>query len=65
MIITTFTFERNEPKFFLKKIIIKKYIYIYIWNEGLFNFMACNVTIHKERAHGFIIFKFCNDGLIY
>jgi hypothetical protein len=37
----------------------------YIGNEGLFNFMACNVTIHKECAHGFIISKFCNDGLIY
>jgi hypothetical protein len=55
MIITTFTFERNEPN--------KNNIYI--WNERLFNFMACNVTIHKECAHGFIIFKVYNDGLIY
>jgi hypothetical protein len=53
MILTTFFFkEKNQNN-------------VNISNEGHFNFMVWNVTIHKRWKYGFILFKFYNDGLSY
>jgi hypothetical protein len=51
MILITLTFEKkpksNQP------------ISIFKW--GTFNYMACNVIIHKQYIYGLTISRFCND----